>query len=148
MSQICLSTLDFSTSFVMSICLFQPIGNAKSAFKFGTHCGRIQFSRFRYTQLEPLYDGHSTCRVSRKFHDIALSKQRLVRAIHSSLSSVAAALRVRCTTSQSTLCPLVNQHPIYIEERLLTNHCKYIYTRLPSVRKQGKNQLLFLSGSS
>ena len=128
--------------------MFRPTGNAKGAFKCRTYRRKINSSSSGYTRLEPLYDGLSTCRVSRQLHGTVLSKQRLVHANNGSESSVAAAVRVRCTTTRSALCLLVSQHPINIEERMLTEDSEHIYQRLPSVRNQESNQLLLLFWNS
>ncbi len=71
-----------------------------------------------------------------------------MHANNGSESSVAVAVRVRCTTSRSALFLLVSHHPIKIEERMLTEDIAQIYQRLPSLRKQESNLLLLLSWNS
>ncbi len=76
------------------------------------------------------------------------SKQKLLQAFNGSVSSVAADMKSRCTTSWLALYLLVNQEPINIEEKILKEGCEYIYQRRPFFRKQDCNQLLLLSWNS
>ena len=76
------------------------------------------------------------------------SKLRLAHANCGSESSVAIAMRIRCTTSRSDSLLLVNYHSTYSEETLLTKNSEYIYLQIPLPRQQDNNIFVLLARMS
>lgn len=79
---------------------------------------------------------------SRQLLGIILLKLRLAHANNGPESSVATAMRFRCTTSRSNSFLLVNYHPTLSEETMLMGESEHTYRRLPSLQKEENNILV------
>ncbi len=131
-----------------AIWTFRPRRNTGRALEIETFRGPIKASYTRYTRMGPSYDVTGACRVSRQLLGTVLSKLRIARADNGPESSVATAVRFRCTTSRSDSFPLVNHKPTYDEETVLTKDSEHTYRQLPSLRKEENNILVLLTWSS